>query len=352
MNALFTTLAGRSVLFVTALTAAVTLTGIGCKREAHPAGEPRAAGLPKAPVRVQPAEVKSLTHMEEVVGTVRARQRAVVEAKSTGRILEMPVVLGAQVKEGELLARIDAAEHKARLDQAQAALVQAEQSWNRISGLFKAQASTQSEYDTAESALRSARAAVKEAQVMVSYTAVEAPFSGVITRKLAEAGDFATPGKGLVELEALGLMRLEADVPESLISGIQQGGELTVSFGSGSRVQGKVSEVAPSADPGSRTFLVKVDLPQVQGLRSGQFGRLLLPTGESRAVRVPVDSLVVRGQLEMVFVAENQHAHMRLVRSGKRLGDEVEILAGVQEKDPVIVSGAVNLLDGQPVEVR
>ncbi len=344
----------RSIYAVRAaavLLAAGALWVTGCKRSSH-GEQSTAANLPKLTVQVREAEIKPLTHVEEVVGTVRARQRAVVEAKVSGRIAELPVALGTEVKEGQLLARIDAAEYKARLEQAQASLQQAEQTWARISGLYKADASTKAEYDAAESTLRSARAAVAEAQVMLGYAAVEAPFTGVITRKLAEAGDFATPGKGLLELETLGLLRLEADVPESLIAGIQPGSEVRVSAGPGQPVVGKVSEVAPSADSMSRTFVVKVDLPQVAGLRSGQFGRLLLPTGESRALRVPAEALVVRGQLEMVFVLDGQRARMRLVRSGKRVGDEVEILAGLEEKDRVIVAGGLNLQDGQPVEAR
>jgi membrane fusion protein, multidrug efflux system len=265
---------------------------------------------------------------------------------------ELPVVPGNEVREGQLLARIDAAEYKARLEQAQASLQQAEQDWARISGLFKDEAATRAEYETSESRLRSARAAVTEAEVMLGYAEVAAPFAGVVTRKLAEVGDFATPAKGLVELETLGSFRLEADVPEGVIRGIEMGSELNVDAGTGQLLKGKVAEVAPSADPTSRTFLVKVDLPQVPGLRSGQFGRLLLPAGESSALRVPAEALVVRGQLEMLFVVDDAHARMRLVRSGRKVGDEIEILAGLEERDQVVVAGAMNLRDGQPVEVR
>jgi RND family efflux transporter MFP subunit len=322
----------------------------GCGKVEHERGA-AAESLPSVPVQVQPAQVKTLAHVEEVVGTVRARQRAVVEAKVSGRVAELPVVLGGEVKEGQLLAKIDAAEYKARLEQAQAALQQAEQTWGRISGLFKADAATKSEYDAAESGLRAARAAVTEAQIMVEYAEVRAPFSGVVTRRLAEAGDFATPGKGLVEIETLGVLRLEANVPEGVGESLHPGSEIQVNVG-GMQLGGKVSEVSPAADPASRTFLVKVDLPQAKGIRSGQFGRLLIPIGESTALRVPSDALVVRGQLEMLLVMEDQHAKMRLVRSGKHVGNEVEILAGLEEKDQVVVSGASNLQDNQPVEVR
>lgn len=324
---------------------------IGCRKAEHERASATEV-LPKVAVQVQPAQAKSLAHFEEVLGTVRARQRAVVEAKVSGRIAELPVVLGAEVKEGQLLARIDAAEYKARLEQAQAALQQADQNWGRISGLFKAEAATKSEYDAAESGLRAARAAVTEAQIMVGYAEVQAPFAGAVTRRLVEAGDFATPGKGLVEIETIGALRLEANVPESVSGNIQPGSEMQVNVGGTETLTGKVSEVSPSADPNSRTFLVKVDLPQVKGIRSGQFGRLLIPTGESTALRVPVEALVVRGQLEMLFVMEGQQAKMRLVRSGKRVGNEVEILAGLEAKDQVVVSGASQLLDNQPVEVR
>jgi multidrug efflux pump subunit AcrA (membrane-fusion protein) len=95
-----------------------------------------------------------------------------------------------------------------------------------------------------------------------------------------------------------------------------------------------------------------LDLAQPDGLKSGQFARLIVPIGENNSVRVPDSAVVQRGQLEIIFVAESQHARMHLVKTGKRVGDEVEILSGLDSGETVIVSDAAQLMDGQPVEAR
>ena len=160
---------------------------------------------------------------EEVVGTVRAKIRATLEAKSAAASRRCPFIWGKPSRTGDLVARLDAAEIKARLEQAQASLEQAERDWNRISSLFKGQAVTRSEYDQAESRQRLAKAAVAEAEAMMRYAEVLAPFDGVVSRKWADVGDFASPGKPLVEIEDPSSLQLEADVPESMAGHIQLG---------------------------------------------------------------------------------------------------------------------------------
>jgi RND family efflux transporter MFP subunit len=166
-------------------------------------------------------------------------------------------------------------------------------------------------------------------------------------------GDLAAPGKALLEMEDARDLRLEADVPEAVIGRIALGDKLSVRVsGVTNELEGVVSEIAPSADPNSRTFLVKVDLPPTPGLRAGQFGRVAVPVGETSALRVPATAVLQRGEMEIVFVVVNGHAQLRLVKTGKRVGDEVELVSGVDVGDPVVVDGAGNLADGQPVEVK
>jgi membrane fusion protein (multidrug efflux system) len=87
-------------------------------------------------------------------------------------------------------------------------------------------------------------------------------------------------------------------------------------------------------------------------VRRGQFGRALVPTGQSDAVWVPASALVVRGQMEAVFVAADGHAQLRLVRTGKRTSSEVELLAGLSRGEKVVIEGATGLRDGQPITIK
>jgi RND family efflux transporter MFP subunit len=325
---------------------------LGCNQkrtdQANPAPE-----LPAVAVRVQPVETKSQAVTEEVVGTVRAKVRATLEAKVSGRIERMPIFLGENVKQDQLVARLDGAEVKARLEQARASFQQAERDWKRISALFEQQAVTRSEFDAAEARHRVAQAAVAEAQAMNSYVEVLAPFEGVVTKKWAEAGDFAAPGKALIDLEDTSALQLEADVPEGIASRIQRDAQLAIRVDSITHaLVGKVSELAPSADPASRTFRVKLDLPSGSPLMPGQFARLVVPVGESASLRVPSSAIVQRGQLELAFVVPGQRTVLHLVKTGQHIGEEVEILAGLDQGDSVVVQGAAQLVDGQPVTLK
>ncbi|MGO9586153.1 MAG: efflux RND transporter periplasmic adaptor subunit [Limisphaerales bacterium] len=322
----------------------------GCRAKVEP---PVSGNLLPAAVRVQTVENKQRVATEEVVGTVRAKLHSIIEAKISGRIEQMLVVPGQNVKMGELLMQLDAREVPAQLDRALAVRQQAESDLKRATDLIQQKILSQSEYDNAQSKFRVADAAAKEAEAMLGYTKVIAPFDGVITRKYADVGDLAAPGKSLLEMEDARDLRLEADVPEAVISHLTLGDKLGVRVsGVTNELEGVVSEIAPSADPNSRTFLVKLDLPATPGLRAGQFGRAAMPVGETSALRVQASAVVQRGQMELVFVVVNGHAQLRIVKTGKRIGDEVELVSGVDAGEKVVVDGAANLVDGQPVEAK
>lgn len=336
--------------FAAACLVATILTG--CHRAAEPAAASRPE-LPRATVRAQAAARQTLAANEEVVGTVRARTRATLEAKVSGRIEKLPVALGQAVKAGELIAQLDAAEIKARVDQAQANLEHAEQDAKRIATLFAQQAATRSELDAIEARRRAAAAGVTEARAMLAYVQVLAPYDGVITKKWAEAGDLAMPGKPLVDIEDLTALQLIADVPETLAETLKVGVSLGVRIDTlAKEVPATLVERAPAADPASRTVAVKLDLPVTAGLMPGQFARLIVPLPAGETLRVPTAALVTRGQLDLVFVVTNQHSQLRLVRTGRHVGSEVEILAGLTAGETVVTEGAATLSDQQPVEVK
>jgi RND family efflux transporter MFP subunit len=336
-------------LTVSALTA-MALSFAGCS---HKPEHVPAAQLPVATVSVTTVELKPRPAFEEVVGTVRAKLRAVIEAKVSGRIDRMLAVPGATAKAGDLLAQLSAPEIQARLDQAQAVRQQAETDLKRFTALLESRTLTRAEFDNAQAKARVAQAAVIEAETLLSYTRITAPFDGVITRKHADVGDLAAPGKPLLEMEDATALRLEADVPEAVVGRLKLSDKLPVRIAAvGTELLGVVSEIAPAADPNSRTFLVKLDLSGSPGLRAGQFGRVSMPVGETTALRVPASAVVQRGQMEILFVVADGKARLRLVKTGKRIGSEVELVSGVEAGEKIVVEGAAGLVDGQPVEVK
>jgi len=310
--------------------------------------------LPPVKVALVEARVEESNGVERVVGEVRAKTRSRISVKISGRIASINARVGLRVKRGELLARLDAAEIGAKLDQAEAALDQAERELNRYRGLLSQGAEPQAEFDAVESRQRIAAATVKEARAMREYTEILAPFDGTVSRKLAEVGDIAAPGRPLLELEGDEGLQFVADVPEALVSRLGLGEKLSIQIdGQSSPKLAAMTEIAPSANPLSRTLQVKLDLPDSPDLRAGQFGRALVPVAGAANVRVPASAVIERGQLEMLFVGENGKARMRLVRVGKTMGDQVEILSGVEAGESVVVSDTLpSLRDGQPISSR
>lgn len=302
-------------------------------------------------IAVVEAVSRSLWDEEDVVGNVEAAQRAVLSAKVAGVVDALQVAPGSKVRQGETLATIDAREIRARLDSVLAAQDQAQKDFGRMERLLKSGSATRQEFDAANTRQLTADAAVVEARAMLQYTTITAPFDGVITRKLVEVGDLATPGKPLLEMENSALLRFEAEVPEALIERVTMGVTLPVQVdAAGATLEGKVSEIAPSASVGSRTFLVKLDLPAAEKLRAGQFGRVRVPVQKRPAVLVPASSVVRRGQIESVFVVSDGMARLRVVKTGRSFGEQVEILSGLSP-DEIVAARDVHLLtDGMKVE--
>jgi RND family efflux transporter MFP subunit len=284
---------------------------------------------------------------EEVVGTVHPRLRAAVSAKILGKILVMKAVPGKAVDAGEELAMLDAAELEASRDRAKAAMEQAARDLARYRELVEANAITQAEFDRVESVYTMAAAASREGDAALANARVLAPFAGVVTRKLAEEGDMARPGLPLFEIESPGTLRLEMNVGESLAGTLSLGQEIPVVIEAAeARLLGKVAEIAPSADVGSRTFLVKLDLPETAKIRAGQFARASLERGKATTIAIPAGALVNRGQMELVWLAVDGKAVLRLVRSGRKWEGTVEILAGLEGGELVVVGAPSNLREG------
>lgn len=311
------------------------------------------AVMPLDPISAETTTVEAteVPVFEEVVGTVRPRQEAQVAAKVTGRVLEIAAVPGMKVKAGETLATLEVKELEAALDRARAALAQADRDLARQRMLRESGAATEAEFEQAESQQRIAAATVQETQTLVANATVTSPFAGTVTRKYLEPGDLAAPGRPLFAMEDSSLLRLEIAVAEGLAGSLKIGDRFAVEVsGAEARVEGTVSEIAPSADVGSRTFSIKLDLPATAGLRAGLFGRAYLPRGERSAIFVPATAVLARGQMDYVFVVVEGIARLRIVRAGTRDNGKTEILSGLDGGESVVVTPPADLRDGQPIQ--
>ena len=365
----------KTILWAIVGVSVVLAAGCGRKAAAAAAG----GGVPMALVTVQPAGSRVWAEHDEVVGTVRAKKSATVSAQISGTIVELRVEAGQAVKAGDVLAVLDVAAVRAQLGQAEAAqaqavaekgkaaaeLARAQADLTRYAKLLEQEAVTRQEFETVQARAQIAEAAMaqagsgfaaaeaKSAEVatVLGYASVTAPFDGVVTAKLVERGDLAQPGRALVEMADPATLQLEALVPEGVAARVKLGTEYELVLDGGKEpVRAKISEIAPVADSASRTVLVKLPLPAGCVTGIGSFGRLYLPAAESAmSVVVPESAVVVRGQLEMVFVVGDGRAAMRLVKVGGKRAGEVQILSGLKAGEQVVTAGAEMLMDGQSV---
>ena len=248
----------------------------GCKDSAHngAASQP----LPVAEVRVITVAGQAALQQNEVAGAVESVQRATIGAQISGSIEEIPVSLGLAVKKGALLARISAGEIAARLSQAETQLAQAQRNFEREKRLLEKDASTRETVNSLEDAYRVAEAGVREAKAMRDYTVITAPFAGIVTQKMANAGDLATPGMPLLVLENTEHLQVVAAAPEGLALKIKKGDTLAVTIPSAEFANtGTVTEISPAADTASRTALVKIRIAGGSALQPGQYARVALP---------------------------------------------------------------------------
>lgn len=321
----------------------------------------------------------------EAVGTVRPRTETKIEAQVTGKILSVYVRPGDFVKKGERLIQLESNEFKTRFERAQQGLASAEANreqakkmieaasarfnkaeshFNRAKQLFADNALSTSEMEQAESeflqaeaelkqfnqglqgaeaGVKQAQKVVEEAQIAMDYTDIKATEDAEIARRLVEPGDLAVPGKTLLIVQTVGNMRLEAFVREGLINQIRPGREMPVEISAiNKKITGIVEEIVPSADPKTRSFLVKVGLPFLQDLYPGMFGRLLIEAGTKQAIFIPVEAIVKVGQLEAVMVKEKDSWEKFYVKTGKKSNGMIEIISGLDGGEVIGISGDKN----------
>lgn len=323
----------------------------GC---AKPAAEKAGATLPPVAVSVARVESVETPLLTEITGSVRSVQRATLAAKVMGSVAELPVTLGQRVAAGELLLKLSATEIAARVAQARAQLNVAVRDLERERALLAKGASTSELVRSLEDRAAGTEAALREAETMLGYTELRAPFAGVIAKKFVDAGDLAAPGQPLLGLDGVDEFQIDAAVPDSLVGALAPGQSLAVSVPStGRRFDGTIAEISSATDATARTVLIKIAVPAGAAVRPGQFARVALPGSPVRALLVPASAVSRVGQMERVFVAApDKRAVLRLVKTGAVHGDRIEILSGLDAGESVVVAPPASLLEGQPLEVR
>ena len=197
-----------------------------------------------------------------------------------------------------------------------------------------------------------AKADVASAQVYAGYARITSPLNGIVVARHAEVGSLTAPGQPLLTIEDNNY-RLEAAVEESQLRNIRLGATAMVTIDAlgQEELSGRVVEIVPTADPASRSYTVKLDLPGKQSLRSGLFGKARFLAGDSQVVTIPTKAVLQRGQLSSVYVVDGSGiARMRLITLGKALGDRVAVLSGLSAGERILVDSTVINREGVKVQ--
>lgn len=308
-------------------------------------------------------------------GQIESKETAVISTRVMGFITGIKVKVGDAVKQGQLLATISnddilakKAQARAMVAEAEAALIDAQKDQERFAELFEQQSASSKEFETAtlhynsiRSKTEAARQMQKEAEAMLTYTNLIAPFSGVVTEKNMDVGSMANPGVPILVVEQTGMCQVKASVSESDIAQVKRGAEADVLIKStGKIIRGRVSEVSPSSKFSGGQYVIIVSIPEAErhGLYTGMsvnvaIASYALSDASNDIVVVPASTIVHNDQLTGLYTINDNHtASLRWVKLGKTYGDQVEILSGLRPQEKFILASEGKLYNGVPIAIK
>lgn len=366
------TLPRRGVL-IAALVVAPAVTSVWALQEqttvadaaaAKPTAKPALSVEITSPQRVDWPQVLTAN------GNIAAWQEAVIGAEiSNFRLTEVLVGVGDTVKKGQLMARVSSdtvaaqlAQSKAAVAEAEALLAEAKANADRTrqaadKNFFSEQQVTQylAAEQTAQARVTAAKARMQTDNLRLEQTRILAPDNGIISARTATVGSLTQPGEELFRLIRGSRLEWRAEVTSTELVKLKPGIKANLTLPDGAQIPGTVRVVGPTVDPQTRNGLVYVDLPvELTGttVRAGMFARGEFILDQSQAMTVPQSAVLVRDGFSYVFLLADQNKVAQTkITTGRRLGDRVEVINGLEPDARVVASGAGFLVDGDTVRV-
>lgn len=379
------------------------LAGCSSKEPPHKPAPPATVNVP-----VETVALIQLPEQYEAVGTVAAKSTSILSSQIMGQVLAVHVQEGDRIKAGQVLIELDQRGLSAQTRKMESSVTEARQALNevekaiqagesartsaevnrnlasstyqRFQNLLERKSVSQQEFDEVSARYKMAQAEVARAEAMLeslrakrsqtlarieqaradvtsqhvsmSYSRISSPSAGLVTMKSVEVGSMAVPGMPLLKIEDSTVYRLEVAVEESRLRVLSLGVAVPVMIDALGidPLSGKVSEIIPSADPASRSFIVKIDLPGNPSLRSGLFGKARIQTGQTQVMAVPRTALVEQGQLTGVYCLDQDGiARLRLVKTGKTYQDRIEVLSGLKAGDRIVTKDVERVTEGNRI---
>lgn len=337
------------------LAVGLALTACSDRPTPAPAGAPAGAALVTIPL----ASAQAAQELR-FDGVIEAERQATIAAQTAGRIVALPFEVGDRVRQGDVLVRLTATEQHAQAGSAAAALAEAEArasesalQYERIRDLFERKLVAKAQYDRAKADADAARARVEaargqltQAREQADYTAVRAPYDGIVVRREVEIGEAVGFGRPLITVLAPDALRVAADIPQQAIAALRSASAVRVILADGSALAAGALRIPPSANETTRSYRVLAALPG-QTLAPGTLVKFAFAGGEREQLAVPQSALVRRAELDAVYVVDaQQRVGLRYVRIGEVGADgRVPVYAGLAAgervaADPIAAAAA------------
>lgn len=326
----------------------------------------KSVDLPTAAVVTKVAKQTTNSHVIQTSGKVTAQQSANISTRIMGNVNSVAVNIGDKVSKGQVLLSLDDTDLRAKLQQTESGILQAEANlknietnYHRIKNLFESKSASQKELDDITTHFNVAKAQVEMAkqnkeQVLsqLNYTKIKAPFNGIITSKMIKEGDIANPGMPLLVVEDKNHLEVVTTVSESDISLISKESKVRILIPSlGETFEGTIKELSSSAKLSGGQYMATLSLNTVNSkLLPGMFAKVSFSSeamNKEASIYIDKKALVKKGQLTGVYTVSHKNtAILRWIQTGGEKGQQVEVVSGVNDGDQYIVSSDSKLFNG------
>ena len=306
--------------------------------------------IEKPTVKLATVTSRDVEQIGEFTATVEAEAKNNIAPTSPGRISKIFVEVGDQVRKGQKLVQMDAA----NLTQLKLQLDNQETEFKRVDELYKVGGASKAEWDAAKTNLEVRRSSYEN---LLENTQLVSPLNGVVTARNFDNGDLYTSTQTpVLVVEQIAPVKLMVNVSEPNFPKVSKGMPVTVKLDvyEGEEFEGKVSLVYPTIDAATHTFPVEITLANAnQRVRPGMFARVTMNFGSKNHVVVPDMAIVKRAGSgdRYVYVYNNGKVSYNKVELGRRMGTEYELISGVDNNSQVVIAGQTRLADGVEVEV-
>jgi RND family efflux transporter MFP subunit len=299
-------------------------------------------------------EYRTLSQQQSYLGTFEPIRENKVSAETQGKVVKVGVNEGQFVKAGQLIAQLDNEMMLLQLEALQINLEGQQKDVDRYTNLAKTDAAPAIQLEKAELGVKAIKAQMNQIKKQIKNCIVVAPFSGIVTMRMFDLGTVVSPGVPLVQITDISSLKLVANVPERDLKSFGIGQNITVKsdVALDQTFPGKVVEIAAKGDP-THNFAVKIQLASKNILRAGMYGSIVKSTSNStNALSVDRKAFLGSPKEGKLFIAKNGKAVQKIVQTGAITDQFVEILSGIDASDHVIVSGHLNLQDGNNITLK